>query len=589
MAEGYRMTSPLNIIKPPAIVKPEDVTFDDLRYLAKDSFPLWCMTSGGRMDGREIEFDHHRYLLPIYMDNSQEIVWQKAAQLGATSYMLMRALWWLKHHQGRKAGLYFPTKEGVENLSKDRLTPLIASIPEIKEICTEADKLGLRQIGTASFYLYHLGGVASKDSVPLDFITFDEVRLCKDSEISQAEYRVNHSDYKIKVFMSTCGFPDTDINKRFRDGSQHIWMSRCGCPDGCDLARTFPNCVIYDDPKRPGECYLRCPKCRYEIRNPQNGRYVPNNPNADFHSYHVSGLAQPKYQDLKKDIWGKYKRTNNMQEFMNATLGLPWIDEDNIGVSRSDMLQCINPELNWRKPGDKKDNGRTAMGFDQGKGYVYVVIADMSPDNSKKRIRHMEIIETTNPDYFEGGKQVTPFNRLKKLMEDYNVGVCVGDIAPNYNDALQMGQEFMGRVWLARYNEDGSDPVQWHDRAKTKATIAKAGDLKFKYSVTLSRFLSLAYSLGEWKNHDVVMPTPHKLVQICHDERTKELKPEAPADRFMDMLPRLVRQFHVTNDETGTGRWEWVYSKGDPHFAHAWNYCTVAIERLKRNTYFSFA
>src|SRR5689334_7496284 len=116
------MTNPNNIIKSP-IIKPEDITVETLRHMSSDSFIMWCLTSGAKVDHNEVEFDNHRYLIPLYSDNSTHIVWQKAAQLGATVYMLLRVLWWLENHPGRKAGLYFPTKEGVENLSKDRLTP----------------------------------------------------------------------------------------------------------------------------------------------------------------------------------------------------------------------------------------------------------------------------------------------------------------------------------------------------------------------------------------------------------------------------------------------------------------------------------
>ena len=229
-----QITGAPTIVRLPKKVKPEDITIDDLASLSNDSFTLWTQTSNVEIDGNRIDFQDHRYLLPIYMCEDLELVWRKAAQLGATSYMLLRLIHWLHTHQGRKAGLYFPTKEGVENLSKDRLTPILDSIPGLNGTIDPNDKLGLRKIGKSSLYLFHLGGVASKDSVPLDFIAFDEVRLCKASEIDQAQYRIQHSPYKQKIFMSTSGLPDQDIDARFQLGTQHIWMSKCGCPDGCD-------------------------------------------------------------------------------------------------------------------------------------------------------------------------------------------------------------------------------------------------------------------------------------------------------------------------------------------------------------------
>jgi len=578
------MTSPLVHVPKHKIIKPEDVTIADLNALSKDSFALWALTTGVKVDSNDVDFNHHRYLLPIYMDNSPVIAWQKAAQLGATIYMLLRILWWLEAHQGRKAGLYFPTKEGVENLSKDRLTPLIASSPTIAALTDLNDKLGLRKIGTASFYLYHLGGVASKDSVPLDYIAFDEVRLCSQKDIDQALERISHSPYKNQVFMSTAGIPNADINRRFLNGTQHIWHSKCGCPDGVDLARTFPDCVIADDPRRNNVPYLRCPKCRWEIISPQNGRYVPHNPGADFNSYQVSQLAS-KFITLQQ-VWTFWKNTTNLEEFYNAKLGLPYVDEANRGVSIDQCEEAVREDQSWG-PQVQNDN-HCSMGIDQGAGYCFAVIADVY--EGKKRIRHVELIEQDNPQYMENGKKVSPFNRCGELMEEYGVKICVADAMPNMNDSLHFARKFHRRVFLAYYSKDSKEAIQWGDKTKHKPTLVKAGPLlKFKHTAILGRFPSLGISLGCWANGDVIIPPPWQLRQIAGDESTGQLTPQEPALRLFDHLCRLIKRFRVTNEETGEGRHEWIYSGGDPHLAHAWNYCNMGLERLRRSVIFTFA
>lgn len=585
------MTNPNNIIKGPKPKLVEDISIDDLKALSNDSFLLWCLTSGAKVDNNVIEFDTHRYLIPIYMDNSPHIVWQKAAQLGATVYMLLRTLWWLEKHQGRKAGLYFPTNDGVQNLSKDRLVPLIDSCPSIKAISPDSGKLNLRHVGTSSFYLYHLGGVASKDSVPLDFLCFDEVRLCDAKDIDQALHRVSHSPYKFKTFMSTAGLPDNDINRRYQLGNQAVWHSFCGCPDGCDLARSFPACIITDDPKRPGQIYLRCPKCRWEIKDPQNGRYIRQNPSSDIPSYHVSQLVS-KYR-TPKEIWFEFTNTTNIEEFYNATLGVPYIDSANRGVTPTQLESCINPELSWMKDERIRDQEvKTAMGVDQGGAYNMVVIADVDPDGNKKRVRHVEIIEQLNPEYYEDGNPVSPFNRLYKLMNDFNVGLCVIDMMPNYNEALKFAQAFPGRVFLAYYKREGKEVVQWGDRGKHKETVRKAGPLlKFKYQCAIGRFPSLSFSLGEWAEGNVQIPALDGIRQIARseDHETRgQLRPESPARRLFSHLPRLIKRWTEIDAEVGSGRWEWVYAGGDPHLAHAWNYCNIALERLRRKVLFTF-
>jgi hypothetical protein len=731
------MASPL-IHVPTPVIKPEDINDDTIRYLSKDNFALWALHKSIEVDNRKLSFERHKYLLPIYMDSSTEIVLVKAAQLGATVYQLLRLIWFLEQHQGTKAALYLPNKELADNISKDRLTRMFESCPEIYALTDPSDKLGLRKIGKSSLYMMYLEGKSSKDSVPLDYLSFDEVRLSSPASIDQTMERIAASDYKYRVFMSTCfagdqqiivrkkevgayaeaksfldleycwqdydaltytggnsvvfapiskffsngerptlnasfddnstvrctpdhlfavlnptgnetfytpisnagrvplrilsdlpvfkdphvsqsaefkpgrlysvrtvgatkvydirvdgthnyilsngcvvhncGLPNDSIHSRFLRGKQYVWMSKCKCSDGVDLARTFPNCVV-DDPKRG--LYLRCPKCLYTIKDAQNGRYVAMNPGADYNSYSVSQLAS-KFISLK-EIWEFYKSTTNIAEFYNGKLGLPWVDEENRGVTMDQMNACVDSEQNW---GPHK-YGDCAMGVDQGPGYVMAIIANILP-NGKKCIRHIEVIEQSNPRYYVNGEKVTPFIRLRELMKEYDVRLCVVDAQPNFNDALSFAQDFKSRVFLAWYQRDAKHAVQWGDKKRSQETIRKAGGLKFRYTVTLARYLSLEAMLGSWSDGRYVLPDPRGLVQICRDESTSQLMPEAVCYRMFNHMCALVRQFTVSNEETGEGRYEWIHTGAD-HLAHSMNYLNVALERMNKRTLFTFA
>lgn len=910
-----------------------DITIDDLRHLSEDSFALWALTSGAKADGNYIDFDHHRYLLPMYMNEENGLVWRKGAQLGASVFLLLRILHWAKTHQGRKVGLYLPNLSLAENISRDRLDPLIRSCPDIAAISGSDDKLGLKKIGESSIYIFHLGGVSSKDSVPLDFVAFDEVRLCKDQDIDQALERISASKYKEKMFMSTSGIPGRDIDLRYKYGKQYSWHSKCrcfsgdtaivvkrkgshypetktfeqlqdcwsnyqalclgshkklvyrditaffdngeaavvsaklrngtsmlctpdhsffrvantlkdgkatkgrvlecrlselpldnayknklvvarkfkahiqgsdaqkqvpydndtlftigaavaegswatdttldisqlpgkliwhrvqrwarsnnlhantssrdrvriglhsrpdlidlfkslghlchnkkfpdwfasasdaqlrvmldgylagdghdsssrtvdsngyatnvlwscvttspvladqiayigmrlgmplyryskenegkkttytlqynpksafaapnvsddlahvsvksvtpagtrrvyditvaehhnyvlangvvahNCTDWCNLAYTFPDCIV-KHPKH-GHIYV-CPKCRTWIKEPQNGRYVSYNPTGDYPSFHVSQLASP-FQ-TPKEIMDFYQRTTNMSEFYNSKLGLPYVDEENRGVSMEQLDACVDPLLEWGRAG--KETG-CAMGIDQGAAYIYVTIMDIR--DNKKRIRHFELVEADNPIYMEAGKKVSPFKRAAELMKEFNVRLCVVDAMPNPNDALHFAHEFPGRVFLQWYSQNQKDVVQWADKAKVKPTIKKAGPLmKFKWHVTINRYMGLLFMLESWKNGDIVMPDPERLVQVCRSEDTGVFQPESIARRNMKMYTRMIRQFDVTNQDTGEGKYSWIHI-GQDHGAHATLYCLVALERLRRQVHVTFA
>lgn len=574
-----------------------------VRAMMGHSFPLWCQYSGIEVDGRVFSFDKHRYLLPIYADTSHEIVWMKAAQLGATIYMLLRLLWMSRYLQdeaiGRKSvksALYFPTGEGVETLSKDRLAPLIRSNPELYDnLSDDVDTQGLKKIKNvvgdeSSLYMLYVGGRASKDSVPLDVIAFDEVRLIDPIDIDQCLERISHSDFKYKIFMSTAGLPSMDISARYDQGKQFVWTVKCGCTTGDPFvpSESFPDCIV----EHKGEVYIRCPKCKFRIRDPQVGQYIARNPTSDISSYSVSQLISAYI--TPKEIWDFFKRTTNIQEFYNAKLGLPYVDEENRPVSEDVFNACINPELKWAHEFTTSKRNR-AMGVDHGSGNCYVVISETGKDG-RRNIVHLELIEAQNPRYFKTDSNtgisgpVSPFIRLHEMMREFNVEKCVIDAMPNINEAQQFARNFPTKVFIAWYKDAGQDMVLWTDRVKPKEAIRKGSkEIKLKWQVLIKRYDGMDFALRTWTDQTVFIPPLGKMEQVARNEKTGKWELESMGERLRDHLKRLVRHREsLDKDGENTGRYKlkWMYMGGDPHFAHAMLYSFIALERMRRKAVF---
>jgi hypothetical protein len=556
-----------------------------VQSMFSESFALWSQYSGLEVDYRAFTFDDHRYLLPIYLNEEREMAWIKSAQMGATIYEVLRLLWFCRYHTV-KAALYFPTSDGVNKLSKDRLMPIIRSNKQLsRAINSQEDSLGLKVVDNvhgkkSSLYMLYLGGTASKDSVPLDIVGFDEVRLVLQDDIDQALERISHSRYKYKMFVSTAGYPNLDIHRRFLFGTQMYWHIKCNCTDGFVPSDCFPECVV-DTGK---EVYLRCPRCKMRINDPQNGRYIPHNPGGDYPSYHVSQFIS-KYI-TPKEIWTQFLRTTNKKEFYNAKLGRPYVDEENMPINDEVLENSWNPELRWLADADKKQKRNCAMGVDQHGGNVYVVIAKRGPDGAKQ-IVHLEVVESANPRYWEDGRPVTPFKRLHQLMREFDVGMCIIDAMPNYNEATDLARTFPARVYTAWYGQENQkDMVQWMDRLKPKESIKRGSkQIKLKWQVLLNRYTSIDYALSSFVNRDVMTPHPDALLQVVHKDGMFQAEALC-RQRFWLHLKSIVRQKTVTDDETGKFKMEWIYLGRDPHFVHAWNYCNIALERLKRQAIF---
>jgi len=565
------------------------VSRDQLSDLMRSEFGLWAQYSGLEVDQRKFTFDDHRYLLDLYNDKAKEISWMKSAQMGATIYEVLRLLWFCRYHTV-KAALFFPTSDGVTKLAKDRLNPIIQSNPELDmAVEKKLDALGLKQIDNvhgkkSSLYMLYLGGQASKDSVPLDVMGFDEVRLCSTDDIDQAQERVSHSKYKYKMYVSTAGYPNLDIHERFLRGTQKYWHVKCNCLDGFIPSECFPDCVI-DTGK---EVYLRCPKCKTRIHDPQNGCYIEHNPGADNPSYHISQFIS-KYISVK-EIWTAYMTTRNKKEFYNAKLGKPYVDEENMPINDDVLENCINPDLTWLVHAANKGRRNCAMGIDQHGGNIFVTIARRNPNTGRPQIVHLEVVDSMNPQYWEGGRPVTPFKRAHELMREYDVGMCVIDAMPNYNEAMELGRSFPGRVFIAWYGgETQKDMVQWMDRTIMKESIKRGSTkLKYKWQVTLNRYTSIDFALSQFVEGDVEMPHPDALVQVVRAESGRFEAESICRTLFWLHLKSIVRQRKVINEETGNWKMEWVYLGRDPHFVHSWNYANIALERLKRQAIILF-
>jgi hypothetical protein len=566
-----------------------NATPEQLRLLTFSNFALWAQYSGVEVDNREFEFDNHRYLLPIYLDNSKELVWMKSAQMGATIYEVLRLLWFCRYNVV-KAGLYFPTQDGVLNLSKDRLGPLIESIPELKGAVHEAeskDALQLKHIKNvqgklSSMYMLYLGGKASKDSVPLDILGFDEVRLCNPKDIDQAQERVSHSTFKYKMYVSTAGMPHTDIHARFLQGTQLYWHIRCNCTDGFVPSECFPDCIGVSGK----DVFLRCPVCKFRVQDPQNGRYIAHNPGADVPSYHISQFIS-KFISVK-EIWDSYNKTTHKTEFFNAKLGNPFVDVDNVPVTDAVLQNCINTDLRWAKD-EGRHKGTYSMGIDQHAGNIYIVILKRAPDG-KKQVVHLEIVERDNPLYWEGGEQVTPFKRAYQLMREFNIGMCVVDAMPNYNESTELARNFPGRIFVAWYGpEMQKDMAMWADRIKYKETIKRGSrQIKMKWQVSLNRYTSLDYTLSQFTKRSIELPHPDALVQVTRNKEGRFTAEAICREIFFTHLKGIVRHKEEIDPDTGKFKMMWKYLGIDPHFTHALNYATVAMERLSRQAIISF-
>lgn len=564
---------------------------DRLHALRMENLGVWCAVNKFDVDHKPFTFKNRKFLKDIYLSKTPNVSVRKCTQVGLTIWMILKVLHKLRYSGqvgkmlARKAGFYFPVYDSVTKFSKDRLRPLIYEIKEFRDSLTGTPSIDLVQFGKNSLYLSYVGGVATLDSTPLDILCLDEVRLMNASTINQLEERLSGCADPEMYKISTAGYPKDAIDKAFLFGNQKTWHTDCRCSDGVILSDNFPECVGSRTRQGNVEYFYRCPKCGIEDLDPQDGRYIAHNPKAEHDSFHIHQMLSATKS--AKQIWERYITTDNPKEFYNATLGKPYVDEENIGVTDDELSACINTDVSW---GSATNN--TCMGVDQRSGNLHVVISKNI--NNKLRLVHVEVVDNQASRYKVDGKVVTPFKRLYSLMNEYDVDLCVIDALPNANEAKDFARAFPGRVFIAYY-KDSTEIVRWSD----KSTGSKSGekphsrrsveDLKFKWVVLIDRYKGIDYAVQQWVNRRVECPNPRGLVQDVRDEKTGLYQPTFVCESvFFLHLKSVVRELVQSRNDPTNYRYKWIYTGLDPHFTHAFTYLVVAAGRKRTSFSFDF-
>src|SRR5258708_7629770 len=115
-----------------------------------DPLAAWALNRI-RLDGRPFGFEGHEYLRGIYDDTSAHVVLSKAAQIGGTTYSILRSIHACM--SGLNVMYFFPTRTDVLEFPKSRVGPLLADNPFLARMMRDTDTAGLKRIGDAHMYM----------------------------------------------------------------------------------------------------------------------------------------------------------------------------------------------------------------------------------------------------------------------------------------------------------------------------------------------------------------------------------------------------------------------------------------------------
>ncbi len=400
-----------------------------------------------RLDGRPFSFEGHEYLRAIYDDTSLHVVLSKAAQIGGTTWAILRSL-----HAcltGLNVMYFFPTRTDVLEFSKSRVGPLLLENEFLAKLMRETDTAGLKRIGDAHLYLRGMQSTVGMKSVPADMIVFDELDEATPEAKSLARERLAHSDYKRIIELSNPSLPEYGIDESYQASDQRHWTLKCpACGAWTALEKEFPAKLGEEVriilPRPDGTFYRACPRCGAEL-DLAAGEWVADYPDRPIHGYRISQLFSSKVDP--GEILREYRTTKFPDRFYNLKIGIPWADLDR----RLDVPTIL--ALCGDAPMPESAKGYCVMGVDTGKDLHAVILRGDDNDPETHHLVHVVVCQD--------------FAELETLMQRFGVIRCVIDGLPETHATREFAKKHGSRVSMNFFNEHQRGAAKWDDEAQT--------------------------------------------------------------------------------------------------------------------------
>lgn len=474
--------------------------------------------------GEPLDFDSHRYLKQIYLDQSPEIIYMKSAQTGLTERGLTEAIW-LPDQFKENAIYVFPTSGTVSDLVQERIDDPLNNKTYLRQVSgrakrilgKQADKIGLKRMSRGFIYFRGSNKPTQITSVPADAIFVDEVDRMVQENIPYIPKRLGHSKRKWQRWFSTPTIPDFGIHRMFMDTDQmhyYIPCPHCGEEQHLDFFKNVEFELIDNTHCRWAK--IVCVACRKDIvPYAIDGTWKPHKPEATKRGYFVSALYSPRI-DLVQMVNDSLKTAEwEIQQFYNQDLGLPY--EPKGGRITEEMLNACSRDYSvGLKEGDN------FMGVDVGR-VLHVMI-----QNSLGKVVYIDTVKN--------------FEDLDPLMKEYNIKKAVVDALPETRESQKFADRFQGRVMICYYS--GLTEVKMGEWFKIDGQ-----------KINTDRTLSLDMWTARFKTQNVELP--------------KNVTSLTEFKEHMKALTRVVRE------EKGNQKAEYL-QVGPDHFYHAGNYSNLA-------------
>jgi hypothetical protein len=497
-------------------------------------------------------FFKHPWLRAMHESKSEINVGQKAAQLGYTETVLNITFFKIDV-EGLDCLYVLPAKTpDAGDFSAARFDPALELSPHLTNLFSDVKNVGHKRAGSANLYIRGSRSRAGLKSIPVSLIVLDEVDEFSQENIPLVFERGSGQRKRDIWMISTPTINNSGINKYYIQSTQEEFYFKCpGCSRYTNL--TFPECLeitgdsIFDE--KINQSFLKCKECDIKLPHETKpewlaaGKWIAAECDRDIRGFHINQLyscTEPcKPQNIAKSYLQSLNDPADEQIFWNDKIGIPHIVKD---AQLTDVLinNCKGDYLNGQV---NRFSPIVTMGIDVGKWIHYEISAWTLPLYAIGGDINIESV----PKTLEIGK-LQHFEELDLKMRSYRVMAAVIDANPERRKAYEFAMRFRGHVKMCFYGR-GITGKQIH---QTKETLDQN-----EPTITVDRTSWLDLSLGRFRNGSISIPNNVGL-------------------EYHEHLKALVRKYEKDKDGNPIG----TYIKGsttEDHYAHARNYCEIAL------------
>jgi hypothetical protein len=566
-----------------------------------ETFRQWVERLGRdglKVDGKPFTLENRPAMAFLYdlIPSTKErafrhmLVLMKCAQVGFTVMEMLATIYMGLKFGPCTIGMFLPDMNLAGVKSSERFIPIVRSVPAVHALMTQEAPDGTgrktgegnvtrRRINDALFVFSWTSGRATTESIPMDFLAFDEVQEMTLPQMEKTLERLSASDYRYTLMGSTANWPELDIHHWYKLGKQYAFHTKCPeCGALKPLDNYFPACIKWDEAapdemtKAATGAYRYVCESGHWIDEPQVGEWIAAFPNAWIDSAHFPQTLSPTI--TPGEIMNKFVTSTDKKNFYNRVLGKPYLDPDQIPVTLAHMANCVAAGaaagVRW-----EQDGRGLFMGIDQMGNYNVVVIKKRLPDG-RQAVVHLEEVYSDDP-----------FMRCSDLMWQYGVAVCVVEINPNYNDAKRFAGRHPGKVFICNsFGALQDDMLKWGDAPKLDVSERRTDEEeRDRWTVRIDQFKCMSVSLARFtaKSPICLFPDPQELQQDVIDKGIKQRAAVAPRAFHHFTKTALVTEKVIEGGEkeATTNHYRRVVRKVgiDPHFSYANLLCDVAWAR----------